>query len=77
MNKEVMVIELQAVKALTVYAMVVLLGGLFMSSIVEGLRQHLAANTGGATLLYFMGLASLTASIYVFKKGKQIISIDK
>ncbi len=75
MSKEFEVIQLQALKALSIYTMVVLLGGLFISTMVEGFRMHLAGTTINATMLYLVGLASLVAAAYVYKKGKQIIAM--
>ena len=75
MTKEFEVIELQALKALCIYTMVVLLGGLFLASLVEGLRQHLTGNTTGATVLYVVGFAAMIASVYVYKKGKLVIAM--
>ena len=75
MSREFELLQIQALKALSIYTMVVLLGGLFLASVVEGLRQHFAGETTNATILYVVGLAAMVASIYVFKKGKQIISM--
>ncbi|HLC93153.1 MAG TPA: hypothetical protein VJH23_05610 [archaeon] len=75
MSKEFEVIQLQALKALSIYTMVVLLGGLFIATIVEGLRQHLGGDTTNATILYIVGLAAMVGSAYVYKKGKQIIAM--
>ncbi|HLC79555.1 MAG TPA: hypothetical protein VJG83_03945 [archaeon] len=73
MTREFEVIQKQALKALSIYSMVVLLGGLFLSSIVEGLRLHLMGSSAQATLLYFAGIGSLAVTIYVYKKGREII----
>jgi len=77
MTKETMVMEFQLVKSLVYYAMVVILGGLFISCIVEGLRQQFVLGNGsGGTLLYIVGLASLVSGMYVYKKGKLLISVE-
>ncbi len=75
MSKEAVVVEIQLLKTLVFYFMVVVLGGLFIACIVEGFRQQFMDNSSGATILYIVGLASLIAGVYVYKKGRLLITV--
>ncbi|MBI4210979.1 MAG: hypothetical protein HY544_05770 [Candidatus Diapherotrites archaeon] len=74
MSREFEVFQRQALKTISIYVMVVILGGLSIATIVEGLRTQLGGNTPYATILYFASLASLASCVYVYTKGRQILS---
>ncbi len=63
----------KALKAAGIYLSVIVLGGLFISCMIQGLLIQLAGNGFGATVLYIAGLASLAASLFVYNKGKGML----
>ena len=60
-------------KALGIYSCVIMLGGLFISSMIQGLLVHLSGNGVGATVLYIAGLACLAGSIFTYTKGRGML----
>ncbi len=61
------------VKALGIYSCVIMLAGLFISSMVQGFLVQLAGNGIGATMLYVAGLACLAGSIFTYTKGRNLL----
>lgn len=63
----------KALKALGIYLATITLGGLFISSMIQGLLTHLAGNGATATVLYIAGLFALGGAIFVHTKGKSML----
>ncbi len=61
------------VKALGIYSAVIMLGGLFISSMIQGLLVHLSGDGIGATVLYIAGLFCLAGSIFTYTKGRNML----
>ncbi|VVB98980.1 Uncharacterised protein [uncultured archaeon] len=58
---------------LTIYSLVVLLAGLCISSLVQGVMTQLSGNNWGGTMLYIAGLGSGMISVFIFMRGKAVI----
>ena len=59
--------------SLTIYSAVVMLAGLFISCIIQGVLVQIGGNGIGGTVLYITGFLSIAASVYVYQRGKVII----
>ncbi len=73
MNRESQVIENRYVKPFFIYVAVILLGGLFLSAIVEGIRNHFAGDSIRATILYIAGFGALIAAFFIYRRGKTLL----
>ncbi|HIH10194.1 MAG TPA: hypothetical protein HA254_06025 [Candidatus Diapherotrites archaeon] len=75
MSREYEIVKVQFVQTLSVYSLVIMLGGLFISSLIQGVMTHISGNAPWATLLYFGSLGSLMAAIFVYMHGKRLLDL--